>query len=98
MSLAQLLVIAFSWLSLAFADANVAALFNVDVIHEKPDYVWPKANVAWLNIVADGAASTGAVCLDGTPPGYYFREGHGDGVDKWIFNFESECLLEAERR
>nr|XP_002736437.1 PREDICTED: uncharacterized protein LOC100372731 [Saccoglossus kowalevskii] len=30
------------------------------------------------------ANEKGAYCLDGTPPGYYFRKGHGDGENSWI--------------
>lgn len=30
------------------------------------------------------AISQGAVCLDGTAPGYYFRAGSGTGDNKWI--------------
>ena len=26
----------------------------------------------------------GAVCLDGTNPGFYMTKGSGDGVDKWV--------------
>ena len=26
----------------------------------------------------------GAMCLDGSPPGYYMRAGTGDGASKWI--------------
>ena len=28
----------------------------------------------------------GAVCLDGSPPGYYIRPGQGSGANKWIFH------------
>ena len=41
----------------------------------------------------------GAVCLDGSPPGYYIRPGYGNGTDKWILHLggggwcfnESDC-------
>ena len=29
---------------------------------------------------------SGAVCLDGTPPAFYYRRGTGDGEYKWIIN------------
>ncbi|QDZ20223.1 pectin acetylesterase [Chloropicon primus] len=29
-----------------------------------------------------------AVCLDGSPAGYWFREGWGDGKDKWLVHLE----------
>jgi hypothetical protein len=28
--------------------------------------------------------STGAVCLDGTPGGFYYRPGAGNGTHKWL--------------
>ncbi|KAL6622999.1 hypothetical protein ACP70R_032878 [Stipagrostis hirtigluma subsp. patula] len=31
-----------------------------------------------------GAVEKGAVCLDGTPPGYHFLPGFGEGSDKWL--------------
>lgn len=31
---------------------------------------------------------SGAVCLDGSPPAYYLREGRGDGQTKWFVFFE----------
>ncbi|KAM3216189.1 pectin acetylesterase 8 [Capsicum annuum] len=34
--------------------------------------------------VVHSAVSKGAVCLDGSPPAYYFDPGFGDGVDSWI--------------
>ncbi|KAL8547147.1 hypothetical protein ACS0TY_006748 [Phlomoides rotata] len=46
------------------------------------------------------AVARGAVCLDGSPPAYYYQEGFGDGLDNWIVNIEgggwctstSDCL------
>eukprot|EP00897_Mesotaenium_endlicherianum_P010819 jgi/Mesen1/9766/ME000007S09834 len=35
-------------------------------------------------VVASEAASKGAVCLDGSAPGYYFRPGSGTGKSSWI--------------
>ncbi|CAB4000971.1 pectin acetylesterase 11-like [Paramuricea clavata] len=42
------------------------------------------------------AVSTGAVCLDGSPPGYHFRKGFGIGTNKWIifFNGGAWCFDE----
>lgn len=34
------------------------------------------------------AASTGAVCLDGTVPGYHMDGGHGSGENSWIIQLE----------
>ncbi|GLU16632.1 hypothetical protein SLE2022_330550 [Rubroshorea leprosula] len=35
-----------------------------------------------------GAAAKGAVCLDGTPPGYHLHRGSGSGVNSWIIHLE----------
>ncbi|KAL3613814.1 hypothetical protein CASFOL_041888 [Castilleja foliolosa] len=34
--------------------------------------------------ILENALETGAVCLDGSPAGYHFSKGFGDGVDNWI--------------
>lgn len=34
------------------------------------------------------AVKEGAVCLDGSPPGYYFRRGFGEGKESWHVFFE----------
>jgi hypothetical protein len=36
----------------------------------------------------EGAASTGAVCLDGTLPGYHFHPGSGSGANSWLVHLE----------
>ncbi len=35
-----------------------------------------------------GAAAKGAVCLDGTPPGYHFHPGFGSGANSWVIHLE----------
>jgi len=35
-------------------------------------------------LLKDAAAKQGAVCLDGSPPVYYIRKGHGGGARKWV--------------
>ncbi|XP_047055022.1 pectin acetylesterase 5-like [Lolium rigidum] len=35
-----------------------------------------------------GATEKGAVCLDGTPPGYHLKRGSGDGASKWLVHLE----------
>ncbi|KAL0322874.1 UNVERIFIED_CONTAM: Pectin acetylesterase 8 [Sesamum angustifolium] len=34
------------------------------------------------------AVSKGAVCLDGSPPAYYFQKGSGDGANNWLVYLE----------
>eukprot|EP00897_Mesotaenium_endlicherianum_P010820 jgi/Mesen1/9767/ME000007S09829 len=45
-----------------------------------------------LVLVSD-AADEGAVCLDGSAPGYYFRPGSGSGNASWIIFFEVSSAL-----
>ncbi|KAF7026544.1 hypothetical protein CFC21_038655 [Triticum aestivum] len=35
-----------------------------------------------------GAQEKGAVCLDGTPPGYHLQRGSGDGSGSWLLHLE----------
>ncbi len=37
------------------------------------------------------------MCLDGSPPGYYFRAGEGNGTNKWIIHLEGGgwCINES---
>jgi hypothetical protein len=37
-------------------------------------------------VLLDNASSEGAVCLDGSAPGYYIGRGSGSGADKWILH------------
>uniref|UniRef100_A0A8I6XL69 Pectin acetylesterase n=1 Tax=Hordeum vulgare subsp. vulgare TaxID=112509 RepID=A0A8I6XL69_HORVV len=38
--------------------------------------------------IVPGAASTGAVCLDGSPPAYHVHRGSGAGTGGWLLHFE----------
>ncbi|KAK4387698.1 Pectin acetylesterase 8 [Sesamum angolense] len=45
----------------------------------------------WLSIditLLKSAVSKGAVCLDGSPPAYYFQKGSGDGANNWLVYLE----------
>nr|GMD87916.1 pectin acetylesterase 8-like [Ipomoea batatas] len=46
----------------------------------------PTTNVSITRMT--DAVSKGAVCLDGSPPAYYFDEGHGNGIDNWLIYLE----------
>ncbi|GJP73733.1 hypothetical protein CLOP_g13889 [Closterium sp. NIES-67] len=39
--------------------------------------------------IVEEAKQVGAVCLDGSAPGFYYRRGHGRGANKWLLNFRS---------
>ncbi|XP_059065786.1 pectin acetylesterase 8 isoform X2 [Cryptomeria japonica] len=38
--------------------------------------------------IVEAATSKGAVCLDGTPPGYHFDQGFGSGSNSWLIHLE----------
>ena len=52
------------------------------------------------------AVKQGAMCLDGSAPGYYFRQGNGTGSNNWIIHFfggawcydEESCFQRSKTR
>ncbi|EPS70094.1 hypothetical protein M569_04669, partial [Genlisea aurea] len=55
-------------------------LMQVDYLHGFPN----RGNLTLI----ESALSDGALCLDGSPPGYYFSEGIGDGAKNWLIILE----------
>ncbi|KAG9441247.1 hypothetical protein H6P81_017101 [Aristolochia fimbriata] len=49
--------------------------------------VWSRTQFVKMTLV-EGAAKTGAVCLDGSLPGYYLGRGSGPGANNWILDLE----------
>ncbi|XP_066301633.1 uncharacterized protein [Branchiostoma lanceolatum] len=49
-------------------------------------YMWSYGDLVVLP--EDEVTSQGAVCLDGSPPGYYLRRGTGKGTKNWIIYLE----------
>ncbi|CAA2959492.1 pectin acetylesterase 12-like [Olea europaea subsp. europaea] len=47
----------------------------------------PNALMVGLTLV-QGAATKGAVCLDGTLPGYHLHPGHGEEANSWLIELE----------
>ncbi|KAL2536903.1 Pectin acetylesterase 12 [Forsythia ovata] len=47
----------------------------------------PNALMVGLTLV-EGAAAKGAVCLDGTLPGYHLHHGYGEGANSWLIQLE----------
>ncbi|GJP44942.1 hypothetical protein CLOM_g4340 [Closterium sp. NIES-68] len=39
-------------------------------------------------IIAEEGRAAGAVCLDGSAPGFYYRKGYGSGSRNWVLFFE----------
>ncbi|XP_039785298.1 pectin acetylesterase 9-like isoform X2 [Panicum virgatum] len=70
----------------AAAAVFVAAVVAAGFAAEAADMVQERLTVG-MTIVA-GAASTGAVCLDGSPPAYHLHRGSGAGARSWLLQFE----------
>ncbi|KAL0387297.1 UNVERIFIED_CONTAM: Pectin acetylesterase 10 [Sesamum radiatum] len=51
----------------------------------------PNALMVGLTLV-QGAADKGAVCLDGTLPGYHLHRGFGTGANSWLIQLEAAGL------
>ncbi|CAI5493438.1 unnamed protein product [Closterium sp. Naga37s-1] len=49
-----------------------------------PSTVQPAARRAGVSFSLLKKVSAGARCLDGSPPGYYYRRGHGTGQRNWL--------------
>uniref|UniRef100_A0A8R7Q1I1 Pectin acetylesterase n=1 Tax=Triticum urartu TaxID=4572 RepID=A0A8R7Q1I1_TRIUA len=79
----------------AFAFALLAAAFFLAPSRDAsapstasyPSYGHRLPTLVDLTLVA-GARERGAVCLDGTPPGYHWLPGFGEGSDKWLLHLE----------
>eukprot|EP00931_Biecheleriopsis_adriatica_P013651 TRINITY_DN11510_c0_g1_i3.p1 TRINITY_DN11510_c0_g1~~TRINITY_DN11510_c0_g1_i3.p1 ORF type:complete len:451 (+),score=78.31 TRINITY_DN11510_c0_g1_i3:71-1423(+) len=59
----------------------------------------PDKHPAWKTVILHQAArEKGAVCLDGSPAGYYFAPGHGSGKHKWMIHLQGGgwCVDEEE--
>ena len=52
-------------------------------------------NTAGLNLLTEYVASTGAMCLDGSPGAYYFRPGFGNGTQKWYIHHQGGGWCES---
>lgn len=65
----------------------VTKLTNSTISSEAPDDDKATEEDYELNLLPNTSES-GAVCLDGTPPGYYFHNGSGKGKSNWIIFFQ----------
>ncbi|KAK4378778.1 hypothetical protein RND71_000640 [Anisodus tanguticus] len=46
--------------------------------------------------IIHGAAARGAVCLDGTLPGYHIHRGYGSGAYSWLVQLEGAFVVEID--
>ncbi|KAK7356236.1 hypothetical protein VNO80_15504 [Phaseolus coccineus] len=57
------------------------------VVSTRPSSSQPQPLMVDLTLI-QGAHSKGAVCLDGTLPGYHLDRGFGSGADSWLVHLE----------
>ncbi|KAK9287779.1 hypothetical protein L1049_016219 [Liquidambar formosana] len=65
-----------------FGGSNVTQFHNVDATGLSGGLL-----LVGLTLV-QGAAAKGAVCLDGSLPGYHLHRGYGSGVNSWLIQLE----------
>ncbi|KAJ4955491.1 hypothetical protein NE237_012274 [Protea cynaroides] len=65
-----------------FEDLNVT-----EVYHAESYGVSSSPLMVGLSLI-EGAAAKGAVCLDGTLPGYHLHRGFGSGANSWLIQLE----------
>ncbi|XP_043689276.1 pectin acetylesterase 5-like [Telopea speciosissima] len=51
-------------------------------------YFNPDPPLVDLTLLSNNAMEKGAVCLDGSPPGYHFLKGFGSGANNWLLHLE----------
>ncbi|XP_034206881.1 pectin acetylesterase 3-like isoform X3 [Prunus dulcis] len=73
-----------SWLDLADKDAADSASSALPTQTQTK----PPLNLMVPLTLIDSAASKGAVCLDGTLPGYHLHPGYGSGANSWLIQLE----------
>ncbi|KAK6911718.1 Pectinacetylesterase/NOTUM [Dillenia turbinata] len=56
----------------------------------------PKPLMVGLTLL-QGAAAKGAVCLDGTLPGYHWHRGYGSGANSWLIQLEGGGWCNSRR-
>ncbi|NP_001130561.1 Pectin acetylesterase 9 isoform 2 [Zea mays] len=71
----------------AVATAGVASVVATIILSAAAADVVEERLTVPMTIVA-GAASAGAVCLDGSPPAYHLHGGSGAGARSWLLQFE----------
>ncbi|CAJ1872141.1 unnamed protein product [Sphenostylis stenocarpa] len=83
MRMKMLILIAFTFVSVVIkARSESELLFQNDTVSSAA-----KPLLVPLTLIQE-AASKGAVCLDGTLPGYHFHPGFGSGANSWLIQLE----------
>ncbi|KAL2345548.1 hypothetical protein Fmac_006833 [Flemingia macrophylla] len=82
----KVMLIALAFVSVVTNDARSEPLFENDAVSLAAT-PGPQPLMVPLTLI-QGAASKGAVCLDGTLPGYHFHPGFGSGANSWLIQLE----------
>ncbi|CAK8544476.1 unnamed protein product [Lathyrus sativus] len=84
-----ILIIIFSFIISVIRSDTLSPLYMLenDVVSVPVSSSQPQPLMVPLTLI-QGADSKGAVCLDGTLPGYHLHPGSGSGVNNWIVNLE----------
>lgn len=77
------LLVLVPFLSLGSSD-GIDELFSLNVITHSNESSGRLQPLGFLTLVPDEFGT----CLDGSPPGYYYRPGVGAGADKWMISIE----------
>ena len=85
--------LALALISVTAAAPDAYAAFNLQYSNHTAQSNGQRSRLAYLTLVTAGMSDSGAVCLDGSPPGYYFREGHGEGTTKWIVEVKCKSCV-----
>ncbi|CAO2820546.1 unnamed protein product [Amaranthus hypochondriacus] len=73
---------------LALIFFSYSFLFNNSPDNNAPDFTLnPHSDYVPLTLLSN-AKHRGAFCLDGSLPGYHFRQGFGSGSNNWVLHIE----------
>ncbi|KAJ0013993.1 hypothetical protein Pint_21869 [Pistacia integerrima] len=75
-----------------FLEFNETELANIEAyVHNGDEISNSKLSANPLMVgltLIQGAGAKGAVCLDGTLPGYHLHRGYGSGANSWLIQLE----------
>lgn len=67
--------------------------YGVPIQYNMPQYTLPPQ---YTYVSINNAEKKGAVCLDGSTPGYFYRRGAGNGEKKWIIYLQGGAWCDTE--
>lgn len=66
--------------------------YGVPIQYNMPQYTVPQ----YVYVSINDAEKKGAVCLDGSTPGYFYRRGAGNGERKWIIYLQGGAWCDSK--